>query len=125
MSINFPDSPTLNQQFTSGGTTWIWDGTKWNLYLGANIVTTADLSSILSSYAVNTSPTITGQPSIAGYQKEILYSSTPPLNPYDKQIYANSLDNSIYIYNQQMLSWISIGGSPDSDQTIIASRMFS
>ena len=60
MSINFPNSPTLNQQFTNEGTTWIWDGTKWNLYLGSNIVTTSDLSSTLSSYALNTSPTIGG-----------------------------------------------------------------
>jgi hypothetical protein len=29
MPINFPDSPTLNQQFTVGLRTWIWDGTVW------------------------------------------------------------------------------------------------
>jgi hypothetical protein len=31
MAINFPDSPTLNQEFTSGTTTWRYDGTKWNM----------------------------------------------------------------------------------------------
>jgi len=130
MPINFPSNPALNQQFTSGGTTWIWDGTSWNLYLGSNIVTTASLSSTLSSYATITTPTITsptiiGTPVITGYQKEIVYSATPPTSPYDKQIYANSSDNSIYIYDAGSSTWTSIGGSPDSDQTIIASRMFS
>ena len=31
MAINFPNSPTLNQEFTSGTTTWKYDGTKWNM----------------------------------------------------------------------------------------------
>ena len=29
-AINFPDSPTTNDEFTAGGRTWIWDGTVWN-----------------------------------------------------------------------------------------------
>lgn len=28
--IDFPDSPTVDQEFTSGGRTWIWTGTVWN-----------------------------------------------------------------------------------------------
>lgn len=31
MAIDFPNSPTVNQAFTSGSTTWVWDGTAWNL----------------------------------------------------------------------------------------------
>ena len=27
--IDFPASPTVNQQFTAAGVTWTWDGTKW------------------------------------------------------------------------------------------------
>ena len=27
--IDFPASPTLGQQFTAAGATWIWDGAKW------------------------------------------------------------------------------------------------
>lgn len=30
MPIDFPNSPSLNQTFTSGATTWIWTGTVWN-----------------------------------------------------------------------------------------------
>ena len=30
-AIDFPNSPTLNQQFTSGNTTWEWNGTTWDV----------------------------------------------------------------------------------------------
>lgn len=29
MAINFPDSPTLNQEFTAGDRVWFWTGTVW------------------------------------------------------------------------------------------------
>ncbi len=32
MALNFPNSPTIGQTFTNiGGSSWIWDGTTWNL----------------------------------------------------------------------------------------------
>ena len=31
MPIDFPDSPYVNQPFTSGSTTWEWDGTVWKV----------------------------------------------------------------------------------------------
>lgn len=30
MPIDFPNSPSVNDTFTAGGTTWIWNGTVWN-----------------------------------------------------------------------------------------------
>lgn len=29
-AIDFPNTPTVGQQFTSGNTTWQWDGISWN-----------------------------------------------------------------------------------------------
>jgi hypothetical protein len=37
MAIDFPDSPTLNQEFTVGPVTWIWNGTTWDGINGANL----------------------------------------------------------------------------------------
>jgi microcystin-dependent protein len=31
MAINFPDTPSNGQEFTSGATTWVYDGVKWAL----------------------------------------------------------------------------------------------
>jgi hypothetical protein len=116
MAINFPDSPTVDQQFSFGGTSWIWDGDAWNLYLGGNIVTSSQLSATLSSYAI-----------ASEYQRNILYLESEPAFPYSGQIYVNSLDSSLYRYNSSSSIWESIGKStePDSDQAIIAMRMFS
>ena len=43
MAINFPNTPTLDDTFTEGNTTWKWDGTAWNLVtntVARNIFTT-------------------------------------------------------------------------------------
>jgi|688.fasta_scaffold499135_2 hypothetical protein len=47
MAINFPDSPTLNQQFSAAGRTWIWDGSTW-ANVGTDIVV-ADVTDLTAS----------------------------------------------------------------------------
>lgn len=47
MPINFPDSPTLNQQFTANGRTWRWDGSTW-VNVGSDIVV-ADITDLTAS----------------------------------------------------------------------------
>lgn len=65
MAIDFPDSPTTNQYFTSNGTTWIYDGLKWNLY----------------------------QPGFSIYQSE------PPTATVPGQLWLDSDDNSLYVWD--------------------------
>lgn len=38
MPLNFPDSPSLNQIYTSGSSSWIWDGTVWKTYSSTTIL---------------------------------------------------------------------------------------
>lgn len=39
-AINFPDSPTLNQEFSAGDRTWKWNGTVWVTVVSTNITPT-------------------------------------------------------------------------------------
>jgi hypothetical protein len=32
MPLNFPTSPAVNQLYTFGGNTWVWNGSAWNSY---------------------------------------------------------------------------------------------
>jgi hypothetical protein len=50
-AIDFPNSPTLNQEFTANGRTWIWNGTVW-----ANKVSNTSVSRYNVSDTAPTSP---------------------------------------------------------------------
>ena len=38
MALSFPNSPTLNQTYTLGARSWIWNGTSWNIVTTTSIV---------------------------------------------------------------------------------------
>ena len=42
MPLDFPTSPTLNEIYTFGGRSWIWNGTAWDVYstVSGSVVTT-------------------------------------------------------------------------------------
>ena len=48
MPINFPDSPTVDQTFTVGGTTWKWTGTVWD-----TVTTAVNPVSVSPNYIIN------------------------------------------------------------------------
>jgi len=41
MPLDFPPSPSLNEIYTFGGSSWIWNGSAWNVYsiVSGNVVT--------------------------------------------------------------------------------------
>lgn len=54
MAINFPASPNLNDTFTSGNTTWQWDGTSWNVVGGATPININSFATITADAGTTT-----------------------------------------------------------------------
>ena len=55
MALNFPSNPQVNAEYTSGSTTWVWDGTAWNVTFSSTP------SQVNNSFGIITA---SGQPSI-------------------------------------------------------------
>jgi len=53
MPIDFPNSPSVNDQFTSGGRTWIWDGSVWKAFSQVPGNTTITSAMIVDGTIVN------------------------------------------------------------------------
>ena len=59
MPIDFPNSPATNDQFVSGGRTWIWDGSVWKAYTQALSNATVN-TAILANDAVTSDKILDG-----------------------------------------------------------------
>jgi hypothetical protein len=57
MALNFPATPEIDDIFTDGTTTWIWDGVAWNVAAGSAI--TAD---VFKTIAADSGTTTANQP---------------------------------------------------------------
>lgn len=63
MAIDFPDSPSLNEIYSSGGKSWVWNGSVWKQGLGSysqvgHTHSTEDVTSGI--FSIDRIPTITG-----------------------------------------------------------------
>ena len=70
MAINFPNTPNPNDTHSSGGKTWIWDGTSWKL----NSTTAGGMA--LTDLSVNT--TSTGTAALSYNNSTGVFTYTPP-----------------------------------------------
>jgi hypothetical protein len=68
MAIDFPNSPSNNDQFTVGSTTWMYNGTAWVIVLGESSIATGAVTtdkiaaSAVTSAKIAASPSLTGTP---------------------------------------------------------------
>ena len=57
MALDFPASPSVNDTYTSGGRTWVWDGTTWKISgSGAEtdpVYTASDAANVTSAKITN------------------------------------------------------------------------
>ena len=70
MAINFPNTPNPNDTHSSGGKTWIWDGTSWKL----NSTTAGGMA--LTDLSVTT--TSTGTAALSYNNTTGVFTYTPP-----------------------------------------------
>ena len=80
MAINFPNNPNPNDTHSSGGKTWVWDGTSWKLN------STAAAGMALTDLSVTT--TSTGTAALSYNNTTGVFTYTPPdLSGYLTQQY--------------------------------------
>jgi hypothetical protein len=122
--IDFPNAPEINDEFTSGNTTWKWDGVSWNTIRTPIVGPTGPQGEIgptgptgpESTVAGPTGPTgATGEPSTVagptGPTGAFAYSSeTPPVGAANGDAWFNPTDGSVYIWYDNY--WIEVGAAP-------------
>ena len=105
MAINFPNNPNPNDTWTSGGKTWLWDGTSWKLNsTPATGISLTDLSVTKPNPTAsgsgdvtynNTTGAFTYTPPVVGSTSFIGLSDTPGTITSQKYLKVNDLGNAI------------------------------
>lgn len=83
MPIDFPNSPTVGQSFTSNNRTWVWNGNTWR------------------SQGTAFGPT--------GPAGSFSVGTTPPLNPSEGTMWYNSDNSRMYIYYDAV--WVEVSSA--------------
>lgn len=89
-AIDFPDTPSVNDQFTDGVSTWVWTGVAWDLIVSPVVGPTGPTgaSGADSSVAGPTGPT----------GAFTIQASTPPESADPGDAWFNSETGQIYVY---------------------------
>jgi hypothetical protein len=85
MPIDFPNSPATNDQFVSGGRTWIWDGSVWKAYTQALSNATVN-TAILANDAVTSDKIANGTIVNADISNTAAINTTKITNWEDDQV---------------------------------------
>lgn len=115
MAMDFPDSPTNGQYFTNGGTTWVYNTNRWDLY--RNIGLTYQGSQPAGEFTGqiwidsdnNKMYVYTGTVWSLVTAQGATYQSASPSGTASGELWIDSDTNSLYVYNGS--SWVAAGGS--------------
>lgn len=103
MPANFPNSPTLNQQYSYAGATWSWTGTHWQA-----------LDSPMSSGATGA----TGPAGSPGTSANVSVAGSAPVSPNSGTLWFNNETGDLYVYAGG--GWVLIGGGGGSSSGGVA-----
>lgn len=113
MAVNFPDSPSINDEFTSGARTWIWNGSVWLLKQTINVevgnlndvtlLNLADGQALLYN-SVNQNWE-NGDVDVTA----TTVSDAPPSSPTEADLWFDSTSGNTYVYYDSY--WIETIGS--------------
>ena len=110
MPIDFPNSPALNDSFTSGGKTWRYNGTAWELAVGTTVLTDGSVTAAkIADDAVTT--------------VKILNSAVTADKLANNAVTTNKILNGAV--TAEKLAEGAGGSPPDDGDAIIGSQVFS
>ena len=89
-AIDFPNSPSVNDLFTSGLQTWIWTGTTWNLVVSTVVGSTGPTG------PQGSPSTVAGPTGPQGIFSTV--ADTPPSSADLGDSWFNSSTGQIFIY---------------------------
>lgn len=112
-AIAFPNSPTLNQQFTSGNTTWEWDGVTWNVIRTPVVGPTGPQGDLGPTGPTGPTGTqgVTGPTGSTGPTGAWTYSSIlPPVGASEGDAWFDPNTGGIFIFYDGY--WVETGAAP-------------
>ena len=89
-AIDFPNSPTVDDLFTSGLQTWVWTGTAWNLVISQVVGPTG------ATGPAGEASNVTGPTGAQGIFSVV--ADTPPSSADEGDSWFNSATGQIYVY---------------------------
>ena len=128
MAIDFPDSPTTGDTYTTGGRTWQWDGTTWKSYGNYPDPTVLKIDPANNRVGINnTSPTTTldvngdataGKFLASGSEANLMPSGTTaerPASPTAGMFRFNESTGEPEWYSSVASNWVNFRSSPLPD----------
>lgn len=105
-AIDFPNSPQVNDVFTSGFQTWIWSGTSWDLVISEVVGPTGPTG------AQGAASNVTGPTGSKG--TFLLAADTPPIGAAEGDTWFNTATGKIYAYYDSY--WVETASSLSGSQ---------